>query len=138
MVQLSDDHFSITVLAAPEAPTALVCLAGEIDLEASSALSDVADRLSAIAPTEVVVDVADVTFACSTLPNFLARMHLGLPNSSALVVCRPTTNVQRLLDLTDMARIATLRADLPTSGSWASLDGTRPCGVRPRLAPAAP
>ncbi|GIJ76660.1 anti-anti-sigma factor [Micromonospora phaseoli] len=119
MDQRSGDNFSITLLAAPGATTALVCLAGEIDLTANSALADVVDRLSTIAPTEVVVDVAEVTFACSTLPNFLARMHLNLPNRSALVVCRPTTNVQRLLDLTDMGQIVTLRDDLPTSGSWA-------------------
>ncbi|MEH1164119.1 hypothetical protein V6V47_01885 [Micromonospora sp. CPCC 205539] len=125
MAQVSGDHFSITVLAAPEVPTALVCLAGEIDLAANSALSAVADRLSAIAPTQIVVDVAEVTFACSTLPNFLARVHLNLPDRSALLVCRPTTSIQRLLDLTDAGHIATLRDDLPPSDSWAPTKGSR-------------
>ena len=126
MAQVSGDHFVIIVLAAPDGPTALVCLAGEIDLDAGPALWGVADHLSAIAPTEVVVDLADVSFACSTLPNFLARVHLTLPRSSALVVCHPPTNTQRLLLATDMGRIATLRDDLPASGSWAPRQAARP------------
>lgn len=123
MAQVSGDHFVITVLAAPDVPTALVRLAGEIDLQASPTLSDVADRLSAIAPSEIVVDLAAVTFACSTLLNFLARVRLTLPGSTALVVCRPTTNIRRLLDMTDMGQIATLRDDLPTPASWVPCQG---------------
>ncbi|WP_410811528.1 STAS domain-containing protein [Micromonospora sp. 067-2] len=126
MAQMSGEHFVITVLAAPGGPTALVCLAGEIDLAAGPALSGVVDRLSASAPTEVVVDLADVTFACSTLPNFLVRVHRALPDSSALVVCRPTVNTRRLLQVTNMTRIATLRSDLPTSGHWAPRTAVRP------------
>ncbi|MFI6238835.1 STAS domain-containing protein [Micromonospora sp. NPDC050795] len=126
MAQVVGDHFVITLLAAPDGPSALVCLAGEIDLDAGPALSDVADQLSAFAPTEVVVDLADVTFACSTLPNFLARMHLTLPPNSALVVCRPTTNTHRLLEMTKMGQIATLRDDLPMPGYRASRTAARP------------
>ncbi|WP_410817847.1 STAS domain-containing protein [Micromonospora sp. 050-3] len=116
MAQVIGDHFSITVLAATDVPTALVHLAGEIDLDANAALSEVVDRLSTIAPTEVVVDLVDVSFACSTLPNFLARVHLSLPNRSALVVCRPTDRIRRLFDLTGVGQIATLRDSLPTPG----------------------
>lgn len=123
MAQVSGDHFVITVLATPEAHTALVCLAGEIDLAAVPALSDVADRLAAIEPAEVVVDLAAVTFACSTLPNFLARVHLTLPDSTTLIVCRPTTSTRRVLEITGMEQIMTLRGDLPTSGPWVPRNG---------------
>ncbi|MFI6258429.1 STAS domain-containing protein [Micromonospora zamorensis] len=125
MAQVFGEHFSITVLAAPDAPTVLVHLAGEIDLAANSALTDVVDHLSAIAPTEVVVDLVGVSFACSTLPNFLARVHLGLPNRPALVVCRPTAKIRRLFDLTGMGQIATLRDSLPTSGPSEPNKGVR-------------
>ncbi|MEV1158584.1 STAS domain-containing protein [Micromonospora chokoriensis] len=119
VTQIFGDHFVITVLTARDGPVALVCLAGDIDLAASPALSDVADRLANIAPSEVVVDVGEVIFACSTLPNFLARVQATLPDSTALVVCRPTPNTRRILDLTHMGEIATLRDDLPSSDSWA-------------------
>ncbi|MEH1098284.1 STAS domain-containing protein [Micromonospora sp. CPCC 205561] len=136
MAQLSGEHFVLTVLTAPGAPVALVRLAGEIDLEAGPALSDVADRLSAIAPSEIVVDVAAVTFACSTLPNFLARVHLTLPDDTALIVCRPTTSTRRVLDMTAMGHIATLRDDLPTSGPWIPTQGAgqfEPAAAAPKL-----
>ncbi|MGN9813675.1 STAS domain-containing protein [Micromonospora sp. BQ11] len=123
MAQVTGDHYVITVLTAPDAPTTLVRLAGEIDLAAGLALSDVAERLSAIAPSEVVVDVAAVTFACSTLPNFLSQVRATLPNSTALVVCRPTANTRRVLDMTAMGQIATLRDDLPPPRSWAPRQG---------------
>ncbi|MFI5937572.1 STAS domain-containing protein [Actinoplanes sp. NPDC051494] len=109
----SPSGFDIVVLADPGAPSALVCLSGEIDLAASVMLSSVAAHLSAIAPTTVVIDLAGVTFACSALPNFLARLRASLPAGSTMHLCRPTHPIHVVLRVTDMGQIATLRADLP-------------------------
>lgn len=125
MTQVSGEHFVITLLTAPRRPAALVCLAGEIDMDAEPALSGVVDRLSAIAPIEVVVDLAQVTFASSTLLNFIARTHLALAADSALVVCRPRLDTRRLLEVTDVAKLLTLRDDLPSSGYWLPRDVAR-------------
>ncbi|QDY06309.1 STAS domain-containing protein [Micromonospora sp. HM134] len=118
MAQVSGAHFVITLLTSPRRLPALVCLAGEIDMEADPALSGVVARLSATAPTEVVVDLAEVTFASSTLLNFLARAHLALAADSTLVVCRPGESTLRLLRATNMEDIVTLRADLPVPDHW--------------------
>jgi anti-anti-sigma factor len=115
----SDDGFAVNVLAAPAAPSALVCLVGEIDLAASAALSDAADRLSAIAPATVVVDLAGVTFAGAALLNFLAALHSILPAGATLMVCRPAVDVRRVLQITGMNHIAVICDDLlaPDSAS---------------------
>ncbi|RKN41040.1 STAS domain-containing protein [Micromonospora endolithica] len=126
MVQVSGDHFVITVLTAPRRPAAMVCLAGEIDMDADPALSGVADRLSAVAPSEVVVDLADVTFASSTLLNFLARVHVALAADTALVVCRPRRHTRRLLEMTSVGNLVTVRGDLPPSGYWMPHGTARP------------
>ncbi|MEU4788828.1 STAS domain-containing protein [Micromonospora tulbaghiae] len=126
MVQVSGDHFVITVLTAPRPPAALVCLAGEIDMDADPALSGVVDRLSAVAPSEVVVDLADVTFASSTLLNFLARARVALRADTALVVCRPRHHTRRLLEMTNVGQLVTMRGDLPPSGYWMPRGAARP------------
>ncbi|MCI4063975.1 STAS domain-containing protein [Micromonospora sp. R77] len=126
MVQVSGDHFVINVLTAPRPPAALVCLAGEIDMDADPALAGVVDRLSAVAPSEVVVDLADVTFASSTLLNFLARAHLALTADTALIVCRPGPHTRRLLEMTGVGKLVTMRGDLPPSGYWMPHAAARP------------
>lgn len=107
------DGFTITVLAPPRGPSALVCLSGEIDMAASVALSHAANRLSTVAPAIVIVDLANVTFACSTLPNFVVHLHQCLPVSSTLLLCRPITSIRQLLQMTGMGEISVVRAHLP-------------------------
>ncbi|GLZ00680.1 STAS domain-containing protein [Actinoplanes sp. NBRC 103695] len=107
------DGFAVTMHAAPGAPSALICLAGEIDMAASAALSDAVDRLSAATPATVVIDLADVTFACATLLTFLAHLRQRLPADATMLLCRPAAGTRRLLRMTGMEQIATLRADLP-------------------------
>lgn len=107
------DGFAITVLAAPGTPTALICIDGDIDMAASAALSDATDRLSAAAPASVVIDLVGVTFACATLLTFLACLRQRLPADSTMLLCRPPAATLRLLRMTGMDQIATLRADLP-------------------------
>ncbi|MEU7570123.1 STAS domain-containing protein [Micromonospora sp. NPDC049240] len=126
MAQVSGDHYVITVLTSPRRLAALVCLAGEIDMDAAPALSGVVEQLSAVAPSEVVVDLADVTFASSTLLNFLARAHVALTADTALIVCRPRRHTRRLLEITGVGQFMTMRGDLPPSGYWMPHGAARP------------
>ena len=116
MTQLSARVFTVTGRTDTNGPVALVCLVGEIDIAAAEALSDVADHLSTLAPhAEVVVDLAEVSFACSTLPNFLDRVHRTLAADATLTLCRSTPNTRWVLQATGIEQIAALRADLPDS-----------------------
>jgi anti-anti-sigma factor len=113
MTSTRDDGLTITVRALADARSALICLGGEIDHAGFQQLSDAADRLAKTAPASVYVDLGAVTFAGATLPNFLARVHDIVPNRAALVMCRSRPLVRRVLVLTGMSEIATLREDLP-------------------------
>lgn len=115
MTQPSDTGFAVTVRVGADGPVMVVCLAGEIDAAAAATLTEAADHLSSVATADIVVDLSEVTFACSTLPNFLDRVHRDLPTGSELTVCRPTPNTRWVLQATGMDRIAALRSDLPES-----------------------
>lgn len=113
----SDDGLAVTTMAAPSVTSALIRLSGDIDMTASAALSAIADRLATVAPARVVIDLAEVTFVCSVLPNFLAQLHHRLPAASTILLCRPTSGTRQVLLMTGMDQIATLSADLPLPGN---------------------
>jgi anti-anti-sigma factor len=107
---------AINLRSQPDEALACLGIAGEIDMAAEAALADAVDWLSAVMPRTVLVDVAAVTFACSTLVNLLVRLHNVLPDGASLVVCRPTPRTRLLLELTALSKIVALRDDLPPEG----------------------
>ncbi|MET8152487.1 hypothetical protein ACIBSW_22660 [Actinoplanes sp. NPDC049668] len=110
--QASDHGLTVTARAtAGKERRAHVCLTGDIDLAASAVLSATIDWLTALAPVSVLVDLADVTFACSTLPNFVVRIRRAVPDGTELVLWRARPATGWVLRVTDMATIATLRGE---------------------------
>lgn len=106
----SSDRFStgqltITVVVPAHRAWARVCVEGEVDLAAETALVGAVERLATSGAAAVHVDIAAVTFAGSTLPNFLARVHDHLPEA-ALFVCHPTPLHQRILEVTGLSDVA--------------------------------
>jgi anti-anti-sigma regulatory factor len=99
MRSLSIDERTITVWLSPDASVAQVRIVGAIDLAAEAALTEAAEQLRVAASRTVLVDVAGVTFACSTLINFLARVHNGMPQEAHLVIRKATPLTRRLLAL---------------------------------------
>ena len=112
------NHAVVTVSARPGAAVACVCLAGDVDLAAESALVDAANQLSLAAPRVVFLDLAAVTFGGSTLVTFLVRVLNTIPYGLSLVLCRPTPMVRRVISLTSLDLLATVRDDPPPQ--WAA------------------
>lgn len=112
MWQTTAKGCTITVIAAPGSHRADVRITGEVDTPAASALTEAAFRLADGSPRSVFVDLAGVTFAGSALPNFLALAHRLLPRRSVLVVCRPDRMTHRVLQMTGMMQILTVRDHL--------------------------
>ena len=100
---------TITIRALPGDSRAHVCLAGEIDVDASVVLSRAVDWLAMSAPVHVLVDLADLTFAGATLPNFLAHVRQVLPGEAGLTLWRPRPPAEWVLRITGMATIAHIR-----------------------------
>jgi anti-anti-sigma factor len=113
MNNASVDQAVVTVSARPGEPIAYLRMAGEVDIAAEPALADAVDRLHAVAPRTVVVDLAAVTFACSALVNFVIRVRRAIPDGASVVLCRPTPTVRCLLSLLAMNAMVALPADLP-------------------------
>jgi anti-anti-sigma factor len=110
---MPDPHtFLITVTVMPERRRTDLALFGDVDVEARSLLAGAVDQLADAAPHTAVVDLAAVTFAGSVLASFLARVRTAIPARSLLVVTRPTPITHRVLQLTGIEQIATIRDDV--------------------------
>jgi anti-anti-sigma factor len=98
--------------------SACLSLAGDIDLASEPDLDSLASNLAATRCTVVYIDLGRVTFASSSLINFLFRLAGGLPGDTILSVCRPGPMTLQILELTGVHEVATVRADLPQD--WAA------------------
>lgn len=113
--QDSIKSLSVTIVMLPgDARRSHLRLAGEMDISSSAVLAQAVDWLTTSAPASVLMDLAELTFACSTLPNFVARVHRAVPDGAELVLWRPGPATEWVLRLTDMASIATIRNE-PTA-----------------------
>lgn len=107
-----------------------VCLslAGDIDLASEPDLDRLAASLTATRCTVVYIDVGGVTFASSSLINFLFRVAEGVPGYTTLAVCRPTPMTLELLGLTFVHEVMAVRAVLPEdwAAPWATAGTVAP------------
>ena len=94
-----DSHRSDTVQATLSVngagDSARICLSGVVDPTAVGALQDVVARLRRAAPHTVVIDVAEVTFACSTRANFLVEIRSALAADAVVALARPSPIIRR-------------------------------------------
>lgn len=108
---------------------AYVTLIGEIDLAAEPALAEVASQLRTTAPTTVILDLAGITFAGSTLANFVVRVRRSVPTGTRLILYRPNPSTRRILELSLVDKLAVIRDQLPAGleahgdagGPWAAV-----------------
>jgi len=113
-MSVSSVSHMVIVLAVTADPYAVcVRLAGDIDLTAEPDLARLADNLATTRCPVVHIDVQLVTFAGSTLINFLFRLARRLPGHTSMTVCRPDAMTRRLIELTGVDQVALVRADLP-------------------------
>ncbi len=109
--QVREAGLTIAASTSPgETRRACLRLAGELDMDASAALSKTVDWLAAVGPVSVLIDLAKVTFAGSTLPNFIVRLSAATPDAE-LILWRSSPVTKLILRITDMAAISTLRDD---------------------------
>lgn len=81
----------------PVKSSAFLSISGDVDLSDSVTLDAAHDQVLQAAPRVVCLDLAGVTFAGSTLVNFLLRLRNALPEETRFAVCRPTLMALRVL-----------------------------------------
>jgi hypothetical protein len=90
---------AVAVRSIPDHGTVRVYVSGVVDPVATPVLADAVDQIRTIAPDTVVIDVAAVTFACSTLANFVTHVGRAAPQAS-LAVVHGTPLIHRILTAT--------------------------------------
>ena len=89
--------------------TACVRIAGEIDMAVEPALGDAIEQLIALAPHTVEVDLTAVTFSGTSLANFFAQVYNVIPDGATIVAQGASPCVRRVLELTGISEIVSLR-----------------------------
>jgi anti-anti-sigma factor len=90
-----------------------VQIIGDVDLSDSRALGLAARQLIDAEATVVYVDLAETTFMGSTLVAFLVHVGNNGKASRPLVLCRPSAMALRVIHMTGLDELATVRPDLP-------------------------
>jgi anti-anti-sigma factor len=120
MAVLTRDQMQISIKASPDGSVDYVRIRGDVDLSDARELGLAAQRLIVANAGLVYVDLGGVTFMGSTLVGFLVHIADSGRVRRPLVLCRPTPMARRVIDLTDLDELATLRSDLPP---WPDVDG---------------
>jgi anti-anti-sigma factor len=90
-----------------------VQILGDVDLSDSRALGLAARQLIDAAATVLYVDLAGTTFMGSTLVAFLVHVGNNEKDRRPLVLCRPSPMALRVIHMTGLDELATVRPDLP-------------------------
>jgi anti-anti-sigma factor len=86
---------------------------GDVDLSDSRALGLAARQLIDANADTIYVDLAGTTFMGSTLVAFLVHVGNNGRARRPLVLCRPTAMARRVIEMTGLDELATVRSDLP-------------------------
>jgi hypothetical protein len=84
MTTISAAQATVTVSVRHRRMTAYVRIAGEVDIAVEPALGDAIDRLTALAPHTVQVDLTADTFGGASLANFFAQVDSVIPEGQQL------------------------------------------------------
>jgi anti-anti-sigma regulatory factor len=90
-----------------------VFISGDIDMAGEPDLAILSGQLAATECASVYIDLAGITFAGSTLVNFVFRLTGQLPEHIPVILCRPRAFIRQILERTAMDQLAAVRGDLP-------------------------
>lgn len=107
---------TVTVVAAPDSPSAWIRLVGDVDMGAEPALAEATDRLGSLTASLMVIDLAAVTFAGATLTHFVDTVHDAHPDA-ALVLRQPSPLIRRILTVTGQDQFVVMTGDPASSAA---------------------
>lgn len=105
-----------------ERQAAVVRIIGDVDMTTAPALESAINELRAAAPETVIVDLSGVTFACTTLVRFFARMRTAVGRGTPLMASGASPIVRRILEVTGTNEYITLHDHLPTKTRTEPID----------------
>ena len=111
MTSMSHDRMTLCITRPPDGAVDYVQILGDVDLSETKALDRATAQLQDGGGGDICVDLGGTTFMDSTLVQFLED--LGDDGARHLVICRPGPMASRLIHLTGLDAVASVRADLP-------------------------
>jgi anti-anti-sigma factor len=108
----------IVVDTAPGGEAVCVRITGDVDLLGEADLASTALQLPGTHCRSVYVDLAGITFAGTSLVNFLITVSARLPVGVSMSLCGPTPIVRRIIELTSLDQVAAVQDGLPAN--WAA------------------
>jgi anti-anti-sigma factor len=99
-----------------------VFITGDVDVAGEPELANLSRHLAATECASVYIDLAGITFAGSTLINFVFRLASQLPEHIPVILCRPKASMQRMIQVTALDQLAGLRGDPPPGWTTSPAD----------------
>jgi anti-anti-sigma factor len=135
MVVRAPDKMRLSITRPPASNVDYVQILGDVDLSDSRALALAARQLIEADASVIYVDLGGTTFMGSTLATFLVL--IGNAHRRArrpLVLCRPSPMARKVIHVTGLEALASVRPDLPPLWPGGVLDeATGPLGRRSDL-----
>lgn len=113
MTMHSQAQMSLSITRSTDDSADFVQILGDVDLSDSRALGLAARQLIDAEASVVYVDLAGTTFMGSTLVAFLVHVGNNGKDRRPLVLCRPSPMALRVIQMTGLDELATVRPDLP-------------------------
>jgi anti-anti-sigma factor len=107
----SPDQMTLSITTSSDSSVDFVRILGDVDLSDSPALGAAAQQLGDV--SLIYVDLGGTTFMGSTLVTFLVQLGNDGHHGRPLVLCRPRSAARRVIHMTGLDELATVRPDLP-------------------------
>jgi anti-anti-sigma factor len=114
MTIYSQAQMRLSITRSADNSADFVRIIGDVDLSDSRALGLAARQLIDAEGSVVYVDLAGTTFMGSTLVAFLVHVGSNGKDRRPLVLCRPSPMAVRVIHMTGLDELATVRPDLPS------------------------
>jgi hypothetical protein len=103
----------LSITTSSDSSVDFVRILGDVDLSNSPQLGVAAEQLNDAQAGPIYVDLGGTTFMGSTLARFLVHVGNDGRKRRPLVLCRPTSAARRVIHMTGLDELATIRPDLP-------------------------
>jgi anti-anti-sigma factor len=107
------DQMRLSITTSSDGSVDFVRILGDVDMSESHALGLAARQIIDAHASLIYVDLGGTTFMGSTLVAFLVQLGDNGRAGRPLVLCRPTPAARRVIHMTGLDELASLRPDLP-------------------------
>ncbi len=124
---IESDVGQLVVIVTPTSRREYACvrITGDVEMSGQAVFSQAMAYLDRLRCGNVCVDLSGVDFGGTALLGFLVRIINSVAPDTSVQLCRPNALTRRLIELSFLDTIATVRDDLPPGAGETSSADTR-------------